>query len=66
MLGNDVVFGTVNANLAHYHAAARALGAADKGWLERLISRRVPLDRWEEAFENRADDVKVAVDFGTL
>jgi threonine dehydrogenase-like Zn-dependent dehydrogenase len=66
VLGNDVVFGTVNANLAHYHAAARALGAADKGWLERLISRRVPLDRWEEAFENRADDVKVAVDFGTL
>ena len=66
VLGNDVVFGTVNANLAHYHAAARALGAADKGWLARLISRRVPLERWAEAFDSRADDVKVVIDFGTL
>ena len=66
VLGNEVVFGTVNANLAHYHAAARALGAADQGWLARLINRRVTLDRWQEAFEVRPDDVKVTVDFGTL
>jgi threonine dehydrogenase-like Zn-dependent dehydrogenase len=66
VLGNDAVFGTVNANLGHYQAAVRALGAADKGWLQRLISRRVPLERWEEAFETRADDVKVVIDFGTL
>jgi len=66
VLGNDVVFGTVNANLAHYHAAAQALGAADQGWLSRLINRRVTLDRWQEAFERRDDDVKVAIDFGTL
>jgi threonine dehydrogenase-like Zn-dependent dehydrogenase len=66
VLGDGVVFGTVNANLGHYHAAAEALGRADKSWLARLINRRTPLDRWREAFERRDDDVKVAIDFGTL
>jgi threonine dehydrogenase-like Zn-dependent dehydrogenase len=66
VLANDVVFGSVNANRAHYEAAAEALRKAGKGWLGRLISRRVPLDRWSEAYEQRPDDVKVAIDFGTL
>jgi threonine dehydrogenase-like Zn-dependent dehydrogenase len=66
VLANDVVFGSVNANLAHYRDAAEALAKADKGWLARLISRRTPLDRWREAFEERDDDVKVTIDFGTL
>ena len=65
VLANDVVFGSVNANLAHYQAAAEALAKADKGWLARLISRRVPLDRWRRRSSNRDDDVKVAIDFGS-
>ena len=65
-LRTDVVFGTVNANRAHYEAAAAALATADRGWLSRLITRRVPLDRWREAFEKRDDDVKVVLDFGRL
>ncbi|MEJ0065350.1 MAG: alcohol dehydrogenase catalytic domain-containing protein [Caulobacteraceae bacterium] len=66
VLGNDVVFGSVNANRAHYQAAADALAKADRGWLERLITRRVPLDRWREAFNRQEDDVKVVIDFGKL
>lgn len=66
VLGNDVVFGTVNANLGHYQLAHEALRMADKAWLARLISRRVPLERWREAFEPQPDDVKVTIDFGTL
>ena len=66
MLENDVVFGSVNANRRHYEAAAEALRKADSGWLARLITRRVPLDRWREAFEQRDDDVKVTIDFGKL
>jgi threonine dehydrogenase-like Zn-dependent dehydrogenase len=58
-----VVFGSVNANLRHYRAAADALAKADKSWLSRLITRRVPLDRWKEAFERRPGDVKTIVDF---
>jgi threonine dehydrogenase-like Zn-dependent dehydrogenase len=53
----------VNANRAHYRAAADALAKADKKWLARLITRRVPLSRWQEAFERRRDDIKVIVDF---
>jgi threonine dehydrogenase-like Zn-dependent dehydrogenase len=63
VLENDVVFGSVNANRRHYRAAAEALAKADKNWLSRLITRRVPLDRWHEAFEPRADDVKTVLDF---
>jgi hypothetical protein len=43
-----------------------ALGKADRAWLGRLITRRVPLERWHEAFEKRDDDVKVVLDFGKL
>ena len=62
VLENDVVFGTVNANRRHYEAAADALVAADRDWLRGLITRRVPLERWEEALERRPDDVKVVVE----
>ncbi len=63
VLENDVVFGSVNANRRHYRAAADALAKADKDWLARLITRRVPLARWQEAFEQRPDDIKVVLDF---
>jgi glucose 1-dehydrogenase len=63
VLENDVVFGSVNANRRHYRAAAEALAKADKDWLARLITRRVPLSRWREAFEPRPDDIKVVLDF---
>jgi threonine dehydrogenase-like Zn-dependent dehydrogenase len=63
VLGNDVVFGSVNANRRHYDMAADALAHADKSWLGRLISRRVPLSRWPEALERHPGDIKVIVDF---
>src|SRR5689334_2010213 len=63
VLNNETVFGTVNANRRHYEMAAQALARADKVWLGRLITRRVPVARWSEAIENRADDIKVIVDF---
>jgi glucose 1-dehydrogenase len=43
VLENDVVFGTVNANLRHCALAADALARADRSWLERMITRRLPL-----------------------
>ena len=63
VLENNVVFGTVNANRRHYEAAANALAQADPGWLARLITRRVPLDRWADAFVRRPHDVKTVIDF---
>ncbi len=64
VLENNVVFGTVNANRAHYEQAAAALGKADRAWLERLITRQVPLVRWAQALERRPSDVKRVLRFG--
>ena len=63
VLENRVVFGTVNANLRHYHAAAEALARADRGWLERVITRRVGLGDWRAAYEKRDGDVKTVLLF---
>jgi threonine dehydrogenase-like Zn-dependent dehydrogenase len=63
VLENDVIFGSVNANRRHYEAAMQALAAADGAWLERLITRRVPIDRWSEAFAHHADSVKTVLEF---
>jgi threonine dehydrogenase-like Zn-dependent dehydrogenase len=63
VLTNDVVFGSVNANRRHYEMAAASLARADAAWLERLISRRVPLSNWQEALERRPGDIKVVIDF---
>jgi threonine dehydrogenase-like Zn-dependent dehydrogenase len=63
VLENRVVFGTVNANLRHYDAAAEALARADKAWLNRLITRKVPLEGWEEAYERKRGDVKTVITF---
>lgn len=62
--GNGVVFGSVNSNRRHYEAASDALVRADAGWLERLVSRRVPLERWAEALRREPGDVKTVIDFG--
>jgi glucose 1-dehydrogenase len=62
VLENDVIFGSVNANKQHYQAAADALAAADRDWLSRLITRRVPLSEWTQGLEPHTNDVKVVVD----
>lgn len=65
VLGNRVVFGSVNANRRHYEAAIDALQHADASWLHRIVARRVPLDRWSEAFDPREDDVKTVIQFAS-
>ncbi len=62
VLRNDVVFGSVNANRRHYQTAALALRQADQGWLGRLITRRVPLEDYQQAFARRDGDVKVVLE----
>lgn len=64
VLENAAVVGTVNANQRHYRAGAEALGSADRGWLERLVSRRVPVEDFADAFDAREDDVKVVLTLG--
>lgn len=63
VLENDVVFGSVNANRRHYEAGAQALADADRDWLAKLVSRRVPLESWKDAYTRQPNDVKVVLEF---
>ncbi len=63
VLENDIVFGSVNAAHRHYQIAGEALARADRSWLERLVTRRVPLDESAAAFEKGGDDIKAVIDF---
>jgi threonine dehydrogenase-like Zn-dependent dehydrogenase len=65
VLENDAIVGSVNANLSHYRAAAEVLERADAGWLRALVTRRVPLERALEAFEDTRDDVKVVLEISS-
>jgi threonine dehydrogenase-like Zn-dependent dehydrogenase len=63
VLQNSVLFGSVNANRDHYVLAGRALAEADPGWLAGLITRRVRLDRWADAYAREPDDIKTVLEF---
>jgi len=63
VLGNQAVFGSVNANRRHYEAAAQVLQRADKNFLEAMITRKIPLKSWRDAYEKRKGDVKTVLVF---
>jgi glucose 1-dehydrogenase len=66
VLNNNVMFGSVSANRRHYEQAADALTRADRGWLDRLVTRWVPLATWMEALERRDGDVKTVVEIDLI
>ncbi len=63
VLQNSVLFGSVNANRRHYELAAQALAQADPGWLAGLITRRVPIGQWADAYTRQPDDIKTVLTF---
>ena len=42
--------------------ALSTLMRADKNWLARLITRRVPLERFAQALERQPGEIKVVID----
>jgi hypothetical protein len=62
VLENNVVFGWVSVNRRHYELAA-GRSPVPRGWLERLVTRRVPLAQWQSTLRRRDDDIKVAIEF---
>jgi threonine dehydrogenase-like Zn-dependent dehydrogenase len=63
VLKNIAMFGSVNANRRHYYRAAKALAAADRSWLEKLLTRRVRPDETQQAIKRVPDDIKVVMEF---
>src|SRR3954469_9656447 len=66
VLENNLVFGSVNAHRSHWEAAADALARADREWLDRLVTRRVPLTNYQQAFRHDESDVKVVLEVDAL
>jgi threonine dehydrogenase-like Zn-dependent dehydrogenase len=62
VMNNQVVVGSVNEARRHYEQAGEALASADLPWLQQLITKRVPMERWTEALAKSPDDVKVVID----
>jgi glucose 1-dehydrogenase len=62
VLENDVIVGSVNANLSHFRLAAEALVRADQDWLLSLITRRTPLDQFDHAMTPDPDGIKHVID----
>jgi glucose 1-dehydrogenase len=64
ILGNGAVFGSVNARREDWVAAVAALDEARTRWpgaLESFLGLRVPLDRFQEAFEHRGSKATLVV-----
>lgn len=66
VLGNRLVFGTVNAARRHFEAAVRDLETAEAqlpGWLGRLLTRRLPFTEAARALKKEPEDIKTVLDF---
>jgi glucose 1-dehydrogenase len=63
VLRNNVIVGSVNANKRHWYKAGEVLANADRDWLRRLVTRRERPEKFAQALERRADDIKVVVQF---
>lgn len=62
VLENDAVIGSVNANLAHYRAAAEVLARADAEWLGRILTHRVPLEDAVTALTGNLGGIKTVLE----
>jgi threonine dehydrogenase-like Zn-dependent dehydrogenase len=66
VLGNRLVLGTVNAGRRHFEAGVRDLETAEErlpGWMERLITRRMPFTDAKRSLERPPDDIKTVLEF---
>ncbi len=63
VLRNNVIFGSVNANKRHWYKAGEFLARADRTWLAKLITRRVPPAEFGSALLREPDDIKVVIQF---
>ena len=68
VLGNQVVFGSVNANARHFDAGVRDFVAIVKKWpgvLERLLTNPIPWQDYRTWFTNRGRDIKATLEIAS-
>ncbi len=65
VLGNRLVFGSVNANLIDFHSGVNHLEQIGQRWpgaLEKLITRKTSYQEFASAFQRQPGDIKVAIE----
>jgi threonine dehydrogenase-like Zn-dependent dehydrogenase len=65
VLGNQVVFGSVNANARHFDAGVKDFVAIEKKWpgvLKRLLTSPIPWQDHKTWFEQRGDGIKATLE----
>lgn len=66
VLGNKVIFGTVNANRCHFESGIEHMREFEEKWprtLEKMITRMVGFEDFKKAFKRGRDDIKVVIEF---
>lgn len=69
VLGNKMIFGSVNANRRYFEMGVGHFGIFEQKWpgaMQKLITRRVSLEDFHSAFERRKEDIKVLLEIGEL
>lgn len=67
VLGNQVIFGSVNANPRHFAAGVRDLVAIEESWpgiLKRLLTNPMPWEEHRRWFTDRGHDIKATLEIG--
>lgn len=65
VLGNKMVFGTVSSNRGHFERSIQSLASMEQkwpGWLSRLITRRLTLDKFRDALDPAPDNIKTVIE----
>jgi threonine dehydrogenase-like Zn-dependent dehydrogenase len=65
VLGNKMVFGTVSSNRGHFERSVESLVRIEEkwpGWLSRLITRRLTLDKFRDALDPAPDNIKTVIE----
>jgi hypothetical protein len=65
VLGNQLIFGSVNANRRYFEMGVEHFAVFERKWtgtIGKLITRRVPIHDYATALERRREDIKTAVE----
>jgi hypothetical protein len=65
VLGNQVVFGSVNANPRHFAMGVKDFTVIEKKWpgvLKQLITTRLPWDQYNNWFGQRGSGIKTTLE----
>ena len=65
VMGNRLVFGSVNASLVDFRSGVGHMQLINQRWprvLESMVTKRTRFGRYQQAFERQPEDIKVVIE----